>query len=68
MRFKTSSDYLDNNTKDEIKKAIEFLIEGGWKTKDELCERISLDFNVPQGVVIEIFREWEIKKKKSNHN
>ncbi len=68
MRFKTSSDYLDNNTKDEIKKAIEFLIEGGWKSKDELCERISHDFDVPQAAVIEIFREWEIKNKKSNHN
>ena len=68
MRFKSSSDYLDDNTKDEIKKAIEFLIDGGWKSKDELCERLSLDFNVPRAAIIDIFLEWGMKNKKSNYN
>ena len=68
MGFKTSSDYLDDNTKDEIKKAIQFLIDGGWKSKDEICERIRFDFNVPRGAVLELMREMDKKNKKSNND
>ena len=68
MRFKTSSDYLDENTKNGIRKAIQFLIDGGWKSKDEICERIRFDFNVPRGAVLELMREFEKKNKKSNND
>jgi hypothetical protein len=68
MRFKTSSDYLDENTKNEIRKAIEFLIDGGWKSKDEICERIAFDFDVPRGAVLDLLREFERKNNKSNSN
>ncbi len=68
MRFKTSSDYLDENTKDEIRKAIEFLIDGGWKSKDDICERIAFDFDVSRGAVIYLMRETDRKNKKSNND
>jgi hypothetical protein len=62
MIFKTSSDYLDENIKNEIRKAIEFLIDGGWKSKDKICERIAFDFEVSRGAVLDLFREIEKKK------
>jgi hypothetical protein len=68
MIFKTSSDYLDENIKNEIRKAIEFLIDGGWKSKDEICERIAFDFEVSRGAVLDLFREIERKNNKSKNN
>ena len=54
-----SSDYLDRVKKDEIKKAILFFKEGGWQSKDEICELISKDFDVSRTAVFEIYREIE---------
>ena len=66
LSFKKSSDYLDHKTKNEIIKAIQFLIDGGWKNKDEICERISFDFDVSRGAVINLMQEYDRKNKKSN--
>ncbi len=68
MIFKTSSDYLDQNIKNEIRKAIEFLIDGGWKSKDEICERIAIDFEVSRGAALDLFREIERKNNKSKNS
>ena len=68
MRFKTSSDYLDDKTKDEIRKAIGFLIDGGWKSKDEICERIAFDFDVPRAAVIDLMKQSNKNNIKSNHD
>ena len=58
-----SSDYLDQIKKEEIRKAILFFKDSGWKSKDEICELISKDFDVSRTSVFEIYREIEKTEK-----
>lgn len=58
-----SSDYLEQDRKDNIKKALLFFIDNGWKNKDEICELISNDFDVSRTAVLEIYGEIEKNQK-----
>ena len=59
MKYSSSSDYLDENKREEIKKAVSFFVEGGWTSKDEICKQIAMDFEVSHTAVYDIMRELE---------
>ena len=57
MSYSNSSDYLEEKTREEIKKAVSFFIKGGWTSKDEICKQIAMDFGVSHTAVYDIMRK-----------